>query len=138
MRSPSSYVLVTGTATVFPAGTAPRLVNGATVQTRIVGVGTLSVLIALALTTNTLTGAGRWQVSANGTDWTTFGPSNNAANVVIATGTGTGATTTVALEAPMGVYAWPFVRFQAYTGVASADGTADAATVSYRFLKDRR
>lgn len=137
MRSPSSYVQVTGAATAFPAGTAPRLVNGAAIQTRLVEIGSLSALIALALTTNTITGAGRWQVSQDGTTWYNLAPSNNAANVVIATGTGSAATTTIAVEAPQGCYSWTYVRFQAYTGVASADGTADAATIGYRYLKDR-
>lgn len=137
MRSNQSYVRVAGTATAFAAGAAPKTVNGASIATRQVEVGSLSVLATAALTTNTTTATAKWQVSDDASTWYDVSPENNAANVTLATGTGTGATTSKVLAAPQGVYSWNFARVQVVTGVSTADGSADAATVSYRYLKDR-
>lgn len=137
MRSPASYVRVNGTLQLFASGAAPKTLSGASISTRNVALGSLSAKVAAVAKTSTTTITANWQVSDDGSTWVDAKAANNAANVLICTGTGSSVTTTVMLAAPDAVYGWNFCRVQAVTGTSTADGTDDGATFSYRYLKDR-
>lgn len=137
MRSPSSFAKIVGTSTLFATPAAPQTISGASVPVRNCDIGSLSSLVTATLTSGTLTVTAKWQVSDDATTWYDCSPLNNAANVTLATGTGTAVATNKMLEAPQGCYSWNFARVQLVTGAATADGAADAGTVSYRYLKDR-
>lgn len=132
------------TAATYTAisGSAPQTVNGNTLSVpnpnagsgNAIEPGTLSALVVARLTTNTITVTGKWQVSADGSTWYDAAPSNNAANVAIATGTGTLATTNKVLSAPEACYGWSKVRFSVVSGVASGGGAGvDEVAISYNY-----
>lgn len=99
----------------------------------------VSALVSVDCETNTLTMAGRWSVSNDGSTWVvaTNGP-QNASGVVFATGTG-GADAVVAraFEAPEAVYGWRFARFEVVTGVTTG-AAADTYAISYCFRTQSR
>lgn len=94
----------------------------------------LSALASVDCETSTMTMAGFWEVSNDGTTWVTVtnGP-QNAASVVFATGTaGADPVVTRAFEAPPAVYGWRKARFSIINGVA-AGAAADTWAISYSF-----
>lgn len=109
------------------AGNAVDLNDGARQKVR-----NLSALVTVDCETSTMTMAGKWQVSNDGTTWVdvTNGP-QNAASVVFATGTaGADADVTRAFEAPSAVYGWRKARFAITNGVA-AGNTVDTYSIGY-------
>lgn len=123
-------------------GAAPQTINGGTVAMMhpqgntgsAVCDGSLSARVVMRLTTNTITVTGKWQVSANGSDWYNATGPNNAANVVLATGTGTIATTTLVVSAHDACYGYLYSRYVLTSGVASGGGaTVDEASISYNY-----
>jgi hypothetical protein len=92
----------------------------------------LSALAVVDVESTSLTLAGVWQVSNDGTTWVNVanGP-QNAAGVVIATGTaGADASVTKAYEAPSAVYGWKKARFTFLTAGATGAAT-DTYNISY-------
>lgn len=123
-------------------GAAPQTVAGNTIVMGKPGAsprpGTLSATVYAKATTSTLTVTAKWQVSEDGSTWVDAYGSNRAANVAIATGTGSAVTDTVSIAAPDGVYAHNYARCIAVTGVGVGGGAGtDEASVAYFFLKDR-
>lgn len=123
-------------------GSAPQVVNGGTLAMMhpqgntgaAVMPGTLSAKVILRITANTLTITGKWQVSVNGTDWLNATGPNNAANVVLATGTGTIATTTLVVSAHDACYGHLYSRYVLTSGTASGGGAGvDEVAVSYSY-----
>jgi hypothetical protein len=125
----------TGTADTLAAGST---IAGATVDT---GDGhrqkirNLSAYVDVDIETASLTFTGKWQTSLDGSTWRDVANgSQNAAGVVIGTGTG-GADASIqkVFDAPPAVYGWPKVRFCLVTAGATGAAT-DTYTVSY-FLR---
>lgn len=124
--------------TKFAAAVAPQYLAGAALNMTQVESGTLSALCVVDAETNTLTISHEWQVSNDAATWVTCSPSNNAATVVIATGTsGADPAVTVNIEANQGVYGYRFARIRLVTGVATADGSADVGGATYNFRRPR-
>lgn len=97
-------------------------------------VAALSALVTVDAETNLLTFAGKWQVSNDGTTWVDVANgSQNAAAVVLATGTGgADAAVTKAIPAPDAVYGWRKARFALVT--AGAQGAAtDTYAIGYAY-----
>lgn len=85
--------------------------------------------ISVTAATATITIAGKWQVSLDGTNWIDVANgSQNAASVVLATGTS--AAVTKAVPAPEGVTAWGFCRYSLVTGVATG-AAGDLYSIAY-------
>lgn len=93
----------------------------------------LSALVTVLAETNTFTIAPKWEVSNNNTTFVAAAPSNNAANVVIATGTA-GADTAVsaAVTAPDSVYAWQYARLSLVAG-GTTGTSSDTYAIGYCF-----
>lgn len=137
MRAPNNYVRTNGTATLFASGAAGQTIDGTAISTRNVELASLSSLVVVVAKTSTTTFTAKWQVSDDGSTYYDVASSNNAANVAVATGTGSSVTTSKVLDAPASIYAWNWARVRVITAVSTTDGTVDGATVSYRHLKDR-
>lgn len=112
------------------SGAAPQTGAGGKVVMSKVQLGSLSAKVIPKATTNTLTITGKWQVSDNGTTWYDAALANNAANVILVTGTGSAVTVTRQIDAPPVVYGSRYARFVVVTGVASA-GSGDEYTIGY-------
>ncbi len=94
----------------------------------------LSALVTVDAETTSLTFTGKWQVSNDGSTWVDVANgSQNAAGVVLATGTG-GADAAVAkaYPAPESAYGWRKARF-ALTNAGAAGTTSDTYTIAYCF-----
>lgn len=124
------------------SGAAPQVVNGATLAVMhpqgntgaAVCPGTLSARATLVLTTATLTVTGKWQVSMNGSTWYDVTGPNNAANVVLATGTGSIVTTNIVVSAHDACYGHLYARFVLTSGVAAGGGAGvDEVAISYSY-----
>lgn len=129
---------VQGTGTTALVGAAPQTGAGNPLSAvaKRVALGSLSARVYAQATTNTLTITGKWQVkeSAGGT-WLDCFASNNAAQVVIVTGTGSAVASTRVVEAPDGAYGWPFIRYVVTTGVATA-AAGDEFSVGYNYRQE--
>lgn len=139
LRSPTTA----GTYTAV-TGSAPQTVNGSTLSTMqphassglAIAPGTLSAFVAGNVTTNLLTITGKWQVTAGGGSptWYDVGVAQNAANVAIATGTGTIAAVAKVISAPEACYGWLYTRFVVFSGAASGGGAGvDEVAISYSY-----
>lgn len=92
----------------------------------------LSALVTVDAETNGLTLAGRWQCSSDNSTWfDAANGSQNAASVVLATGTaGADASVTKVIPAPEAVNGWRYARFVLVNGVQT--GTAsDTYSIGY-------
>lgn len=123
-------------------GAAPQTVNGNTIAMMhpqgntgsAVAPGTLSANLVLRLTTNTIALTGKWQISTNGSDWIDAKNSNNAANVTLATGTGSLVTTNVCVAAVDACYGYLYARFVLTSGVAAGGGAGvDEVAIAYGY-----
>jgi hypothetical protein len=97
----------------------------------------LSALVVVDCETSTLTMAGKWQVSNDGSTWidAAHDPQNPAA-VVFATGTaGADAAITRSFPAPDSIYGWRKARFAIVTGAATGAAT-DTYAISYCYRAD--
>jgi hypothetical protein len=132
-RLDTSAAPATGVLTGLAAGTQTGA--GSIALHRILP-GTLAADVEVDAETSTIQLFADWQVSRDGTNWLTVsGTPGNAANVVLATGTG-GADPSVRriIPAPMAVYAFPFARVAIRNEVA-AGLVADTYSVSYSALR---
>lgn len=139
LRSPSTA----GTYTAI-SGAAPQTVNGSTLSTMqphgssglATAPGTLSALVVARLRTNNITLTGKWQVTAGGASptWYDVGNDNNAANVTIATGTGSLVTTNKVIAAPPACHGWLYTRFVVLSGAEAGGGEGvDEVAISYSY-----
>jgi hypothetical protein len=109
---------VTAGASIFMGNVAQKVAN-------------LAAIVNVTAATSTLTWTGNWQTSNDGSTWRNVKPANNAASVVIATGTAA-ATGDVSYDAPPAVYGARFCRFALTNGVATG-GATDLYAVSYTY-----
>ena len=120
-------------------GAAPQTANGTSlsiVDNR-VAEGTLAANVSGNITTNTITFTGKWQVSDNGSAFKDAFNSNNAANVIIATGTGVLATFSRSVSGHDGLYGYRYVKYVVTTGVGVGGGAGvDDVTISYNFRQE--
>jgi hypothetical protein len=125
-------------SSAFTAEAAPTYLTGATLNMTKVESGTLSAHCTVDAETNTITIAHQWEVSNDGTTFVVCAPANNAATVVLATGTsGSDATVSKVVDANPAVYGYKYARLQLVTGVASASGTTDIGGAVYHWRKPR-
>lgn len=119
------------------SGAAPQTAAGKTLNPRAASEGTLSLFVKWKITTNTLTYTLKWQVSMDASTWDDVHPSNNAAIVVLATGTGSGVTAQKVVDAPAAVYGYNYARAIVVTGTASGGGAGvdEIQALSYSFRK---
>lgn len=116
-------------------GAAPQAANGTTLLTTGIEPGTLSVSLTALVTVNLLTYVGKWQVASDAAlTWIDCFPANNAAQVTIATGTGSSVTHTRRIDAPAAAYGALYARYVVTTGAQSALGAAsEEVTLAYNF-----
>lgn len=132
-RNPGTFASIAGTAQLFSTATAPQYLYGATVQTALIALGSLSSLVTATASASTLSITANWQASDDATNWYDVVPVNNAANVALITGTGTSASVSKVVNGP-DVYGWKYARVKCTSSGANASG-ADGVTVSYRYSK---
>ncbi len=137
-RSPSTagtYTPISGAAPQTLNGNAISIPNPLAGSGNAIAAGTLSALVVADVTTSSITIAGKWQVSSDGSTWYNCASSpQNAAAVVIATGTGSLVTTSLVIPAPDSVYGWPKARFVLTSAAASGGGAGvDEAAISYNY-----
>lgn len=134
MANPPRFFSVTasGNLNTLAAGT---ITGGSAVKTYDVEPGTLSVLATIDAETANLTITVLWQVSTDNSTYYTLTPVNNAANVVLATGTAGGdAAVSKVFPAPDGVMGWPYVRAAVTNGVET--GTAnDTYSLTTKYVR---
>lgn len=127
-----STVATTGTLDTLVAGTRTA---GATVAMGVLKPGSLAAEITVDVETNTITLYADWQVSDDASTWLVVAPANNAANVVIGTGTaGADAAITKVLEAPPSVYSFRYCRLAVRNEVATG-AAVDTYSIKYHYLK---
>lgn len=120
----------------FDSDAAGTVAGGASVLMSKVRHGTLSMLVTVDAETENLTITPLWQVSNDNSTWVTLKPQNNAAPVILATGTsGADAAVTAAIEAPQGVYGWRYARGAVQNGVATG-ASADTYAIGYCYQLD--
>lgn len=134
-RSPGTFGAIVGTAQLFATPAAPQNLYSSAILTSKARLGGLSARIAATASSSTLSIYANWQVSTDGTTYYDCKPMNNAANVAIITGTGTGTTTNVVIDAPS-LFGWKYARVRTYTGGATADGANDGVTIDIRYSKE--
>lgn len=134
MRSPGTFQEMIGTAQLFASATAPQYLYGASVLTSRVALGSLSALVSATASTSSLAITANWQVSQDASTWYDCATMNNAANVALITGNGTGATATKVLDAPS-LFGWKYARVKCANSGANGDTVNDGVTVSYRYVK---
>jgi hypothetical protein len=128
-----SQVAITAT-TLFATAAAPQYLTGTAVRMSEVETGTLSALVVCDAEKETFTISAVWQVSDDNSTWYTVAPANNAATVVLATGTaGADATVTKVVDANGSVYGYKFARLRLVSGGTTADGTNDMGGAIYRW-----
>lgn len=117
-------------------GAAPQVADGKTFITGLAARGSLSAEIDYDILTNTITFTATWQVSVDGTNWVACRPSNAAADVAFATGTGAQVAGKVVLSAPDIVYGYRYCRLIVTTGTGVGQGAGkDDVDISYSYVK---
>jgi|HubBroStandDraft_2_1064218.scaffolds.fasta_scaffold530765_1 hypothetical protein len=133
MRFPQVYVhqAESLTAALPISGAAPQTVAGNTLDAGKVGTA-LAAIVAVSITTLSLTVVAEWQALV-GSTWATVGTPNNS--TVLQTGTGTLATGSYYVPAPKEVLAGSRqVRLVVVSGGASGGGAGvDSVIISYDF-----
>lgn len=121
----------------FDGDAAGTVDGGTTIPMNSVEPGSLSAEFTVDAETNTITLAGIWQISDDGSTWLTVSPENNAATVVLATGTaGADAAVTKVLSAPAACYGARFARAAVQTGVTTGT-TSDTYSIKNRYARPR-
>jgi len=134
MANPPRFFSVTasGTLNTLVAGT---ITGGTAIKTYDVEPGTLSVLATVDAETENITVTVLWQVSTDNSTYYTMTPVNNAANIVIATGTsGADAAVSKVYPAPDGVMGWPYVR-AAVTNAMATGAAADTYSLTTKYVR---
>src|SRR5690242_14962158 len=91
--------------------TSGSVVNGTTMLPLTWARESVTCLVALNLTTNTMTVTVKFQGSTDSSTWYDIaGDAQNPANVAIATGTGSPVATNKILPLPQGAERWPYMR----------------------------
>ena len=103
-------------------GAAPQTGAGGRLPLATVEPGSLSAKVYAKATVSTLTITGKWQASSDGTNWYDVYAANNAALVVIVTGTGSAVSATRQFEAPSGIYGAAIGRVVVVSRGASGTG----------------
>lgn len=130
------HVATASTTGNFDSDAAGTTDTFPTVQMNVVQPGTLVADLTVDIESASLTMALSWQVSMDNSSFTTVMASpNNAAAVVLGTGTG-GADAAVAriAPAPDAVYSFPYARC-ALTTAGATGATTDTYDVKYRYLR---
>jgi hypothetical protein len=130
----ATYTAISGAAGQTVTGLAIAIMNPQGNTGSAVQQGTLSARCTIRLTTNTITVTGKWQVSQDGSTWYDVTGANNAANVVLATGTGSLVTTNIVVSAHDACYGFNKARYVLTSGVASGGGAGvDEAAISHSY-----
>lgn len=118
--------LVAGTTT---GGTAVTMGDNSRQKVR-----SLSALVTVDAETDTITITGKWQVSNDGSTWVDVAHgTQNAAGVVLATGTGgADAAVTRCYQAPDAVYGWKKARF-AIVNLVATGAAVDTWAIGYQY-----
>ena len=114
--------LIAGTVTAGNTVTMGRLARK---------VAALSAIVNVTAATSTLVWTGKWQVSNDNSTWVDCKPSNNAAQVALATGTSS-ATGDLAIDAPLQAYGAQYVRYVLVNSIATG-GATDLFAISYAY-----
>lgn len=117
----------------FDSDAAGTTAEGTALSMRTVEPHTLSAYFNLTANTNTLTIAGYWEVSDDNSTFYEVAPLNNAAKVVMTTGTGSDVDYDKVIECPPGCYGWKYVRAAVVSGVATG-AADDTYAITYRWL----
>ncbi len=122
------------TTTVLTGVVAGTLTGGPTLVMDKVLPCTLSATVTVDAETDTITLGAVWEVSNDASTWKRCVPSNNAATVVLMTGTaGADTAVTRVVEANMAVYGYRYARISLENLVANGL-IADTYAVSYNYL----
>jgi len=125
-------VATTGNLDTLVAGTRTP---GATVVVNQIQRGSLAAEFTVDVETSTITLYADWQVSDDASTWKVLAPANNAANVIIATGTGgADASVQTVLEAPQAVYSFRYCRL-ALRNQITTGAAVDTYSIKYHYLK---
>lgn len=124
-----------GLTTTSATGSAPATtITGPTLKLNDVEPGALCANVTFTIKTSSLTLAPKWQVSDGGGTWEDFKMTNNPANVVAVTGTGSSVATTYAFEAPASLCSHKYARMAIVTGGASVTAQDDLI-FSYNYVE---
>lgn len=118
----------------FNGDAAGTTASGTAVTMRTVEPGTLSAYFDLSAFTNTMTISGYFEVSNDTSTWIRVYPLNNAANVVMTTGTGSAVLYDGVIGFPLECYGWKFARATVVNGVATGASASDTYAITYRWL----
>lgn len=137
MRFPQNYVYRTQFSTGVKAvsGAAPVTVAGNQLDTGLAAI-TCSARVYTKATTNTLTLLAKWQVlDDDNATWLDVVESNNPANVVLVTGTGSAVTAIKHISPPLAVTAGNRpARVVVFSGVGTGGGLGvDECSIAYDF-----
>ena len=133
-----SGIVAIAASTNFPTGVSPQVLSGTAIVMSAVAPGSLSANVTLLAQTTSITTFAKWQVSEDNSTWVDVVPTNNAANVAIATGSGSVDTAvTVCVAANEAVYAHKYARIQLYTGAQNA-ATGDLGSAKYYYRENVR
>jgi len=138
MSRPYSQVITKGfVSAVLAIVGATQTAAGTTFDTKQAARNSLSAQIDYNIKTTSITFTAVWEVyDAGAAAWVPVAPSNGAANVAFATGTGTDVAGSIVLDAPRAVYGYPLCRCVVQNAVESGVGsTHDNVTISYSFDK---
>ena len=133
MAFPLRRLAPTGGSGTFASADAGTVKAAAALQTNSIRLGTLSAYFDVTANTNTLTLTAKWQVSDDNSTWIDLAPLNNAANVVLATGDGSGVDADKVIGAPTEIWGWKYVRAVVVSGVASGSAS-DTYAIAYRHV----
>lgn len=135
MSFPARFVAQAAATGDFDSDAAGTVNAGTVLATNTIAAGTLSALVTVDAETENLTLAAKWQVSDDNSTWYDMPPQNNAANVVLATGTsGADAAVSKVLPAPLGVLGWKYVRCAVVSGAATGAAT-DTYSIALHYRK---
>lgn len=123
---------IQATSGTFNTLTAGQQVSGSALNTANIGTQRLkavSARVAVTAATSTITLTAKWQVSLDNSTWfDVANGSQNAAGVVLATGTS--AIVTKVIPAPECIYAYTFARIAVVVGVTTG-AAGDLYAISY-------
>jgi len=136
MAAPVRYSIGVAASGDFDSDAAGTTAGGTALHTQRVKAGSVSALFTVDAETNTITLAAKIQVSDDNSTWYDFAPLNNAATVVLATGTG-GADAAVSkvIEVPEAASAWKYIRGAVVSGVTTGAST-DTYSIQLRHIVD--
>ena len=108
--------------------------DGTTLALERVAVGSLVIEVTFNITTSSVVGSHKIQVSMDASEWFDFSTTNGAAPVSTAAGTGSPVVTQRALPIPDCVHSYRYLRVVLTLSGAST-ATADVSAANYRFVE---